>query len=135
MNNTKENTDRVWVVEYAFSAAFSAEVRRELFLYEKEATEFFQSLQDYKYRNIYKTRDIWGFRQKKESFGKGGFVRNELSALLKKIDDFIIRAEYEHAENNEEYVFIYYRGNISPVKVCVTADSLEALARDVLTKI
>lgn len=73
---------------------------------------------------------------------KAAFVGIELTALLRRIDTEIDRAVYEKFENGEEYVEIHYRqylfrteANRRPLVVCVTADSLSALTRDVLKAI
>jgi hypothetical protein len=66
---------------------------------------------------------------------KTAFVANELTSLLRKIDTDIERAEYEALENGEEYVHILYSATGGQTTVCVTADSLSAITRDVLKMI
>lgn len=71
---------------------------------------------------------------KGEENQKATFVRGELSALLRKTDSDIIQAVYALHTNGEEFVNVYYR-NGACKKICVTADSLAALTRDVMWKI
>ena len=66
---------------------------------------------------------------------KSEFVANELTNLLVKMDSSIKRAEYVSLPNGEEFVHIYDTTERLAIKVCVTADSLPALTRDVLRKI
>lgn len=61
---------------------------------------------------------------------KQHFIANELSALLRKIDVDIKSAEYI-TEHGEEYVVIKFSNGYAK-KVCVTADSILAIAKDVL---
>lgn len=62
---------------------------------------------------------------------KADFVANELTNLICKIDKDIAKAEYNVAINGEEYVHIlYFTG--AQVSVCVTADSLLGITKDVL---
>lgn len=66
---------------------------------------------------------------------KSEFCERELTALLKAIDRDIEKAEYELCDNGEEYVHILYATTGGVTTVCVTADSLLALTRDVLKKL
>ena len=73
---------------------------------------------------------------------KAEFVGRELTALLRRIDKEIDHAVYEKFNNGEEYVEVHYRQYLfrpesspRPFVVCVTADSLSALTRDVLKAI
>ena len=66
---------------------------------------------------------------------KSEFCRRELTALLKAVDRNIEKAEYELCDNGEEYVHILYATTGGQTTVCVTADSLLALTRDVLKKL
>ncbi len=122
----------LYAVDYGFCAG--ASVHTELFLTEKEAGEFYEKMEGCSYRKMYKTRDIWGFREKSEKTGKSAFVDNELSKLLHKVDEDIESADYDITIGNEEYVYVRYK-NGSVLKICVTADSLSALCRDVLSRI
>lgn len=67
---------------------------------------------------------------------KERFCRHELLALLKAIDKKILRLEYE-VKNAEETVYIVWLQNYGEYRkaVNVTADSLAAIARDVLKQI
>lgn len=65
-----------------------------------------------------------------ERIYKSAFCKAELSALLKAVDRGIRNARYEEIDG-EEYVRINY-DNGSNRRICVTADSLIAMARDVL---
>lgn len=58
------------------------------------------------------------------------FVENTLAAVLRVIDESIESVEYEAAEF-EEYVIIKFSGG-GTKRVCITADSLSAVAKDVL---
>ena len=60
------------------------------------------------------------------------FCERELTQLLRVIDRDIEQAEYELCRNGEEYVHVLYIANGGQTTVCVTADSLLALTRDVL---
>lgn len=60
------------------------------------------------------------------------FCERELTQLLRVIDRDIEQAEYELCRNGEEYVHILYATTGGQTTVCVTADSLLALTRDVL---
>lgn len=60
------------------------------------------------------------------------FCERELTLLLRAVDRDIERAEYELCRNGEEYVRVFYIANVGQTTVCVTADSLLALTRDVL---
>ena len=70
-----------------------------------------------------------------ERIHKSNFAKRELTALLKAIDRDIEKAEYELCDNGEEYVHILYATTGGVTTVCVTADSLLALTRDVLKKL
>jgi hypothetical protein len=63
------------------------------------------------------------------------FVRHELLRLLQAIDRDILRAEYQ-VDDGSEYVeigWLYHEsGQTSTITVDVTADSLRAIAVDVL---
>ena len=67
-----------------------------------------------------------------ERIRKSTFCERELTALLKAVDRDIEKAEYELCDNGEEYVHILYATTGGVTTVCVTADSLLALTRDVL---
>ena len=64
---------------------------------------------------------------------KSDFVEFSLFPLLNRIDETIVKAEYTE-ENGEEYVYVRYNGGYA-MKICVSADSLAALSRDVLKRI
>lgn len=70
-----------------------------------------------------------------ERIHKSNFAKRELTALLKAVDRDIEKAEYELCDNGEEYVHILYATTGGVTTVCVTADSLLALTRDVLKKL
>lgn len=70
-----------------------------------------------------------------ERINKSEFCKRELTALLKAVDRDIEKAEYELCDNGEEYVHILYATTGGQTTVCVTADSLLALTRDVLKKL
>lgn len=70
-----------------------------------------------------------------ERIHKSEFCERELTALLKAVDRNIEKAEYELCDNGEEYVHILYATTGGVTTVCVTADSLLALTRDVLKKL
>ena len=70
-----------------------------------------------------------------ERMCKSAFCERELTALLKAVDSDIEKAEYELCDNGEEYVHILYATTGGVTTACVTADSLLALARDVLKKL
>lgn len=65
----------------------------------------------------------------KEMLKKKEFVHRELSELLCKVDPKIKYAEYEYDGNNEVVTVHYTKSKIT---VDVTADSLGAVAQDVL---
>lgn len=67
---------------------------------------------------------------------KDRFVRHELLTLLQAIDKKILRLEYE-VKNAEETVYIVWLQSSGEYRkaVNVTADSLAAIARDVLKQI
>lgn len=63
---------------------------------------------------------------------KGAFVEKYLSPMLAAADMQIERASYRcHIATGEEYVDIIYIGGLER-RVCVTADSLQALILDVM---
>ena len=64
---------------------------------------------------------------------KRQFVNCELTSLVYKVDSSVALLRYEY-ENGDEFVTIEYRNGHNQ-KVDVTADSLVALARDVLKEI
>ena len=64
---------------------------------------------------------------------KRQFVNCELTSLIYKVDSSVARLRYEY-DNGDEFVTIEYRNGHNQ-KVDVTADSLVALARDVLKEI
>jgi len=66
---------------------------------------------------------------------KAEFVANELTALLRKIDKTIDRAEYIAQSDGEEFVKVYGANDRMVKRVCVTADSLCAITLDVLRAI
>ena len=69
-----------------------------------------------------------------ETVTKKSFVENELSALLIKADSDVRGAEYLVSPDGEEFVLLYFsNGHIK--NVCVTADSLTAITRDVLKEL
>ncbi|HBJ11123.1 MAG TPA: hypothetical protein DDY61_05455 [Ruminococcaceae bacterium] len=70
-----------------------------------------------------------------ERIHKSEFCERELTALLKAVDRDIEKTEYELCDNGEEYVHILYATTGGATTVCVTADSLLALTRDVLKKL
>jgi len=66
---------------------------------------------------------------------KDSFVRHELLSLLQAIDRDILRTEYQVIEGDEyvEVCWLYQESEqVRTIKVDVTADSLRALASDVL---
>ncbi|MDR1003252.1 MAG: hypothetical protein LBL82_08305 [Oscillospiraceae bacterium] len=71
---------------------------------------------------------------------KQNFVKDELTAVLKKLDKRILCAEYEQ-QDGEEFVYVYEKILNERCKIvkgrkiftaCVTADSLGAIVTDVL---
>ena len=66
---------------------------------------------------------------------KTEFVANELTALICKMDKDISRAEYEIINSGEEYVHILYAPTGGQATVCVTADSLLGITKDVLKEV
>ena len=62
------------------------------------------------------------------------FCRHELLTLVQAIDKQILRLEYEVDENGQETVYIVRLQSYGECRkaVNVTADSLAAIARDVL---
>ena len=61
---------------------------------------------------------------------KQQFVRKHIKGLVKALDPCVTRVEYK-IRDNEEFVVLSY-GDRPDKFFCVTADSLVALARDVL---
>lgn len=71
----------------------------------------------------------------KEHFRKFEFVSCELDALVKKINPDILSLTYNYSENLQtEYVNINFANGCTKT-VNVTADSLLAIAKDVLKHI
>lgn len=69
-----------------------------------------------------------------EQHKKENFVRHELLEMLKVIDKDILSTEYQ-LDGNDEYVevrWLFQSGTSYRRKVNVTADSLLAVAKDVL---
>lgn len=66
---------------------------------------------------------------------KAAFVGSELTALIRKVDKDFDRAEYIARPDGEEFVHIFEPSGRMAIKVCVTADSLSAITRDVLKAI
>jgi len=62
------------------------------------------------------------------------FVRHELLMLVQAIDKKILRLEYEVSEDGQETVYIVWLQSYGEYRkpINVTADSLAAMARDVL---
>lgn len=68
----------------------------------------------------------------KEFMIKSIFVEKVLFGTMKSINFDIVRVEYFlELKTQEEYVYIFYKDN-NWQKICVTADSLYAIALDVL---
>lgn len=65
---------------------------------------------------------------------KRAFVAHELTALLQKCDSYVDKADYIREADGEEYVTVIFKVNGSK-RICVTADSLSAITRDVLNHI
>ncbi len=64
------------------------------------------------------------------------FVRTSLKSMLFDVDSNILDAYYKHqSEEEEEYVVIEFINLRNKVKVCVTGDSLLAIAHDVIKKL
>ena len=84
----------------------------------REASDFFNEV----YENV--------SRQSKVLEEKREFVRHELKDLLVKIDKDIDGVDY-YVDNGEEIVHVHYNNDYGK-RTVVTADSLAALARDVL---
>lgn len=65
---------------------------------------------------------------------KENFCRHELLVLVQAIDKQILRLEYEVDENGQETVYIVWLQSYGEYRkpINVTADSLAAMARDVL---
>ena len=64
------------------------------------------------------------------------FVRTSLKSMLFDVDSNILDAYYKHqSEEEEEYVVIEFINVRNKVKVCVTGDSLLAIAHDVIKKL
>lgn len=66
-----------------------------------------------------------------EKQSKREFVRNYLKPLLCAMKCEVSDAEYSVADNGAEYVTITYTNGFTK-RVCVSADSLRAMAIDVL---
>lgn len=71
---------------------------------------------------------------------KENFVRDYLKPLLKRINNDILSVQYIVDKNKEEYVIITYNlvfpsGNQMFSKICVTADSLQAIVEDTIRRI
>lgn len=62
------------------------------------------------------------------------FVRTSLKLMLFDVDSNILDAYYKH-QSEEEYVVIEFINLRNKVKVCVTGDSLLAIAHDVIKKL
>lgn len=62
---------------------------------------------------------------------KTEFVKNYLKPLLCKAQCEVKDAEYTILDNGEEYVIITYKSGFTK-RICVSADSLRAIAIDVL---
>jgi len=65
------------------------------------------------------------------------FVRHELLMLVQAIDKKILRLEYEVSEDGQETVYIVWLQSYGEYRkpINVTADSLAAMARDVLNNL
>ena len=63
--------------------------------------------------------------------GKAAFVAEVLSPLLKQADTGWAGAEYLCDDHGNEYVFLLTKQGWRSRKIAVTADSLEAIVRDV----
>lgn len=64
------------------------------------------------------------------------FVRTSLKSMLFDVDSNILDAYYKHqSEEEEEYVVIEFINLRNKVKICVTGDSLLAIAHDVIKKL
>lgn len=59
------------------------------------------------------------------------FVKTLLQPLTIAVNENIKKIDYELQDNNEEFVIITYTNNYTR-KICVTCDSLRAIALDVL---
>lgn len=59
------------------------------------------------------------------------FVENALADVLKKVDEDVESVEYSRSsEDSEEYVIIGFKSG-GTKRVCITADSLAAVVKDV----
>lgn len=65
--------DLVWVVDTG--SHFSGSIHTEVFLTEAEAKEYYDKYESAAYRKMYRTRDIWNFRER------------EIARRLKEKDD------------------------------------------------
>ena len=65
---------------------------------------------------------------------KASFVINDLSALLRKIDNTILGASYVVMEHRTEYVRVHYKDG-SYYDKNVTADSLGTLAIEIIERV
>lgn len=65
---------------------------------------------------------------------KSTFIKNELYNLLKAIDKNITKCEYAITEYNVEYVIVWFENKYQR-KICITADSIRAIAIDVIKNI
>lgn len=65
---------------------------------------------------------------------KENFCRHELLTLVQAIDKQILRLEYEVSKDGQEMVYIVWLQSYGEYRkpINVTADSLAAMARDVL---
>ncbi len=65
------------------------------------------------------------------------FVRHELLMLVQAIDKKILRLEYEVSEDGQETVYIVWLQSYGEYRkpINVTANSLAAMARDVLNNL
>lgn len=70
-------------------------------------------------------------------YEKAEFVGHELKAVVQAIDKDVVDLEYERLFCGEEYITIVYRtsAGVFKKKVNVTADSLRAIAYDVIRRV
>ena len=64
---------------------------------------------------------------------KGDFVLNELTTLLKTLDNTVHSCTYTY-ENDNEIVTVWFDDGYFGENVCVTGDSLAQLTIDVIKK-
>lgn len=64
---------------------------------------------------------------------KAHFVENELAALVHAVDDRYVRLTY-HEKGYEEFVYVEGRDGFFR-KICITADSLFAIAAAVIEEL